>query len=282
MSVFHYTTSEDGLTVEQLLRERWQAGKKTVHELRMAKGVKDMDGEPIDWRTPLPAGTRLTIAFPHAPSSYKSDDAKHLDVLYEDEHILAAVKPAGLATHPAEPQGNGTFMNQVMAYVRNRGGDYAEHVHRLDKGTAGAILVAKHPIAKALFDRLLEQGEITRVYSAEVDGSVKRPRGSINYPIGRDRHHPSKRRVSPSGQSALTHFRVKQRTDDSTFVEAELATGRTHQIRVHMAHIGHPVKGDTLYGGSETADGNYRLTATKLSFDHPITGEQTTVEASET
>ncbi|MFS0577255.1 RluA family pseudouridine synthase [Sporosarcina sp. 179-K 3D1 HS] len=276
--MFHYTTKENDMTVEQLLRERWQAGKKTVHELRMEKGVKDVEGEPLDWRSPLPTGTRLTFEFPHAPSTYESDHADHLDVIYEDEHILAAVKPAGIATHPATPGEKGTFMNQVIAYVREQGGDYAEHVHRLDKGTSGLILVAKHPIAKALFDRLLEQGQITRMYVAEVDGEMRRPRGSIHYPIGRDRHHPSKRRVSPSGQSATTHFRVIRRTADSTFVEAELETGRTHQIRVHLSHIGHPVKGDTLYDGSETPDGNYRLTATKLSFVHPFTGELTTVE----
>lgn len=278
MTAFQYTINEDGMTVEQLLRERWQAGKKTVHELRMAKGVKDEERMPIDWRTPLPLGTQLVIEPPHIASSYTSGNGDRLDVLYEDAHVLAAVKPAGIATHPDGPGDTGTFMNDVIAYVRAQGGDYAEHVHRLDKGTAGIILIAKHLIAKAMFDRMLEQGDITRMYTAEVDGYVRRPKGIIQNPIGRDRHHPSKRRVSPSGQAALTRFRVIQRADDSTIVEALLETGRTHQIRVHMAHIGHPVKGDLLYGGSETPDGEYRLTATLITFVHPFTEEPVTIE----
>ncbi|MBE1554941.1 RluA family pseudouridine synthase [Sporosarcina limicola] len=278
MSVFHYKTQEEGLTVEQLLREEWQAGKKTVHQMRMAKSVKGTDGEPIEWRTPLAEGTPLTFEFPDAQSAYVSEKSDGLAVFFEDEHILAALKPAGITTHPDGPGETGTLMNQVMDYVRKNGGNYAEHIHRLDKGTTGVILIAKHPIAKALFDRMIERNDITRKYIAEVDGYLKRPKGTIRLPIGRDRHHPVKRLVSMSGQSALTNFTVIQRTEDSTFVEAELKTGRTHQIRVHLSHIGHPVIGDTLYGGSETNDGEYRLTATELSFIHPFTGKQTTIE----
>ncbi|CAM3177548.1 RluA family pseudouridine synthase [Filibacter tadaridae] len=278
MPIFHYTTQEEGLTVEQLLREEWQAGKKTVHEMRMAKSVTGLDGEPIEWRTPLAGGTELTFAFPEMHSTYIPEVQDDLIVLYEDEHILAAMKPAGIATHPDGPGETGTFINQVFAYVKKNGGDYAEHIHRLDKGTAGVILIAKHPIAKALFDRMIEQNEMTRKYTAEVDGYMKRPKGMIRLPIGRDRHHPVKRRISTSGQSAVTHFQVTERKEDSTLVEATLETGRTHQIRVHLSHIGYPVKGDTLYGGSETDDGNYHLTATTLVFVHPFTKQQTIIE----
>ena len=102
-----------------------------------------------------------------------------LNALFEDEHILAVVKPAGIATHPDGPTDTGTLMNRVMAYVRKSGGDYAEHIHRLDKGTSGVVLIAKHPIAKSLFDRMIEHNDITRKYTAEVDGYLKRPRGTI-------------------------------------------------------------------------------------------------------
>ena len=169
-------------------------------------------------------------------------------------------------------------MNAIMAHVSKNNGAYAEHIHRLDKGTEGIVLVAKHPIAKALFDRMIEERAITRMYHAEVDGRLKRMRGTLQYPIGRDRHHPTRRRVSPGGQDAVTRYRVIERDDEVTHVEASLETGRTHQIRVHFSHIGHPVKGDTLYGGSETPDGNYRLVAKKVAFDHPFTKEQTTIE----
>lgn len=279
MALFHYKTQQDGLTVEQLLKEQWQGGKKTVHLMRMAKSVLDSADIPVDdWRAPLPEGTELVFTFPDVASTYISDDKGELTVLFEDEHILAAVKPAGIATHPDGPTDTGTLMNRVMAHVRNNGGDYAEHIHRLDKGTSGVILIAKHPIAKSLFDRMIESNNLTRKYVAEVDGYLKRPRGTIKLPIGRDRHHPAKRLVSMSGQAAVTHFKVIERKEDTTLVEAQLETGRTHQIRVHLSHLGNPVMGDTLYDGSETEDGHYRLTATALDFIHPFTEQQTTIE----
>jgi len=279
LTSFNYETQEDGLTIEHLLREQWQAGKKIVHSMRMAKSVTGTDGEPIDdWRLPFPAGTKLTFTFPDTRSSYVSEEQEGLKVLFEDNHILAVLKPAGIATHPDDKDRGGTLMNHVMAYVEKNGGEYAEHIHRLDKGTAGVLLIAKHPVAKTLFDRMLEQNEIVRTYQAETDGLLKRPKGTIKLPIGRDRHHPAKRRVSLSGQAAVTHFRVIERKEDTTIVEAKLETGRTHQIRVHLAHLGHPVTGDVLYDGSKTKDGKYRLTATALSFTHPFTGQETTIE----
>ncbi|MEK5037215.1 RluA family pseudouridine synthase [Sporosarcina sp. FSL K6-3457] len=279
MALFHYKTEQDDLTVEQLLKEQWQGGKKTVHLMRMAKSVLDSTGNPVDdWRAPLPKGTELVFTFPDTASTYMSDDKGELTVLFEDEHILAAVKPAGIATHPDGPTDNGTLMNRVMTHIRKNDGDYAEHIHRLDKGTSGVVLIAKHPIAKSLFDRMIEQNNLTRKYVAEVDGYLKRPRGTIKLPIGRDRHHPAKRLVSMSGQAAVTHFKVIERKENTTLVEAQLETGRTHQIRVHLSHLGNPVTGDTLYDGSETADGHYRLTATTLSFIHPFTEQQTTIE----
>lgn len=278
MTSFHYNVVEDGTTIEHLLREQWQAGKKTVHLMRMEKSVTGTDGEPIEWKSPLKPGTELIFTVPGARSTYIPNPKAELEILFEDAHILAVVKPAGMATHPDGPEQSGTLMNDVIAYIEKNGGDYAEHIHRLDKGTTGVLLVAKHPIAKALFDRMIEQNEISRKYHAEVDGTFKRPKGTIRLPIGRDRHHPQRRRVSPSGQAAVTHFRIIERKPNSTILEAELETGRTHQIRVHLAHLGYPVTGDTLYEGSETADGEFRLTAIAVSFIHPFTKEQITIE----
>lgn len=279
MTTFHYQIIDDGITIEQLLREDWMAGKKTVHLMRMAKSVTDLDGEPIDWKMPLQAGTTIQLTVPEAQSNYLPNDQEILKVLFEDEHILGVWKPAGMATHPTKETENDTLMNVVFSYISQNGGSYAEHIHRLDQGTAGVLLIAKHPIAKAMFDRMIEQNELTRVYEAELDGNLRRPRGTINRPIGKDRHHPSRRRVSPTGQQAITHFKVLERKDHTTIVEARLETGRTHQIRVHFAHLGHPVTGDTVYEGSETEDGAFRLTATELTFTHPFTKQKITIQA---
>lgn len=265
------------VTVEALLKDQWQAGKKTIHFMRMAKSVTDENGNSVEWNVPIETGTTLQFTIPDAQSTYQ-ENPQHLKVLYEDEHILAAHKPAGIATHPSADTDSDTFMNIVFSYVKQQGGDYAEHIHRLDKGTSGVVLIAKHPIAKALFDRLIEQNELTRIYHAEVEGIVRRPRGTINRPIGKDRHHATRRRVSPTGQAAVTHFKVLERKEQSTLVEARLETGRTHQIRVHLAYLGHPVVGDHLYGAQELENQDFLLTASRLQFVHPFTNEQLTIE----
>lgn len=280
LTEFRYSTETPDQTVEQILREDWQAGKKTVHLLRMGKDVLTVeDGQPVEWKEPLAEGTDLLFRFPDAVSSYVPESPDSLRIIMEDDHFLAVFKPAGIAVHPDSAEGTGTLMNQVMGHVQATGGSYAEHVHRLDKQTAGILLIAKHPIAKTLSDRMLEQNRIDRFYSAEVEGQLRKPRGTINMPIGKDRTHGSRRRVSPSGQSAVTHFRVMERLAGSTLVEAQLETGRTHQIRVHFAHLGHPIVGDELYGSKSRTNGSYKLTASKISFEHPFTKEQIVLEA---
>ena len=278
MTSFHYTTEQPGETIEKLLREQWQGGKKSVHQMRMDKSVTDTDGQPLDWKEPLPEGTELIFGFSDAQSSYKPETSDSLNVLWEDEHILVVNKPAGVSVHPENLPGTGTLMNEVMGYIEAQGGTYAEHIHRLDQHTSGVLLIAKNPLAKTMFDRMLEQNQIERYYTAELEGQLRKPRGTVNMPIGKDRYHATRRRVSPSGQSAVTHFKVLERKPDTTLVEAQLETGRTHQIRVHFSHLGHPVVGDQLYGSETIARGPYKLVASKVVFTHPITSEMIVVE----
>lgn len=269
-------------TIEDLLRKRWQLGKKLVHELRMQKAITLKDGTPVKWNEPIKKDTELQFHIDLPNSKYKPTKQCEVDICYEDEHCLIVSKPKGMATHPNEEKDTNTCMNHVMAHVLSNGGRYAEHVHRLDAGTSGLLLVAKHPIAKSIFDRMIEEKKIVRIYEAEVEGIVKQNSGTINAPIGKDRHHGSRRVVSKSGQIAVTHFKVVKRNVNTSIVHLQLETGRTHQIRVHMAHIGHPIVGDVLYGGKKKIDGTYRLQAIKLIFQHPFYHKEINVKAPET
>lgn len=268
--MFQYEINEQDMTVEKLLRTEWRLGKKLVHELRMAKAVTYTSGEPVLWSEPLPKGRLLQFTFPIPASSYKPTPVCAIDVLYEDAHCLIVSKPKGMSTHPNDERDTHTCMNHVMAHIQANGGVYAEHVHRLDQGTQGLLLVAKHPLAKSIFDRMIEEKSIIRTYAAEVQGNIRTDSGVINASIGKDRHHATRRIVSQTGQHAVTHYEVVARYKQSCVVHLILETGRTHQIRVHLAHIGHPIIGDTMYGARETASGDYELHAIQLEFQHPF------------
>lgn len=276
--MFLYAFNEDNLTIEELLRNHWRLGKKLVHELRMAKAITLENDELVQWNTPLQVGTIVKFTFPIPASSYKRTPVCAIDIVYEDDHCLIVSKPKGMATHPNDDRDTHTCMNHVMAHIQEQGGIYAEHVHRLDKGTQGLLLVAKHPLAKSIFDRMIEEKSIIRTYAAEVQGNIRSSSGTISESIGKDRHHASRRVVSQTGQHAVTHYEVVSRYKNSCVVHLILETGRTHQIRVHLAYIGHPIIGDTMYGARETASGVYELHAIQLEFDHPFLNKRITVK----
>ncbi|MGE8000202.1 RluA family pseudouridine synthase [Lysinibacillus sp. NPDC093190] len=276
--MFHYEINTNNLTVEDLLRNHWRLGKKLVHEMRMAKAITTMDGEPIQWNAPLQVGTIIKFTFPIPTSNYQPTPVCAIDIVYEDDHCLIVSKPKGMSTHPNDARDTHTCMNHVMAHIKEQGGTYAEHVHRLDKGTQGLLLVAKHPLAKSIFDRMIEEKSIIRTYAAEVQGNLRSSSGTISEAIGKDRHHATRRVVSKTGQHAVTHYEVVARYKNSCVVHLILETGRTHQIRVHLAHIGHPIIGDTMYGARETASDDYELHAIQLEFEHPFLNKQIVVK----
>jgi len=260
-----------GLTVDALLRNHWKAPKKLVHEWRMSKKIT-INNEPANWNLPLNTDDKLSLPiFENKMNETVLPKDLGITILYEDEYLLIANKPAGMDTHPAHPNQHDTLLNGVAFHLEALGNlRYLKHIHRLDKDTTGAVLFAKSPLVGSLLDKQLEERKIKRSYLAIVHGILKDDR-TINEKIGRDRHHATRRRVSPSGQIAITHYQVLQRfpKDRLSLIKCTLDTGRTHQIRVHLSHINHPLAGDTLYGGKALFS-RQALHAYHIEFQHPI------------
>lgn len=265
----------NGYTIDSIFRDLWAGPKKQIHLLRMGEGVR-LNGDKANWHKPLTTGDRLQIKFFDEQEFGVIPSYFDIDILYEDDHLLVVNKPSGMDTHPNEPTQTNTLANAVAYYLQSKG-EYRKilHIHRLDQNTTGAILFAKHSFISAILDRMLEERKIKRTYVALTDGIIRKKKGTIDAPIGRDRHHPTKRRVSPTGQKAVTHYKVLNvfQNKDQSMIQCELDTGRTHQIRVHLSSIGHPISGDTLYGGKPIFP-RQALHAIKVAFIHPFTEEK--------
>ncbi|MGE7761325.1 RluA family pseudouridine synthase [Peribacillus sp. NPDC097895] len=273
--------SWNGLSLEKLFRERWKAPKKLVHEWRMSKEVM-LNGNSVPWSTVLTKGDTISIPLldDAEKESVKATDLG-ISILYEDDVLLVANKPAGMDMHPSQPGDAHSLINGVAYHLQHTGqACMIKHIHRLDKDTTGAVLFAKNRLIGSILDRMLEEREIKRTYLALVEGIIKNDQGEIKEKIGRDRHHATRRRVSPTGQTAVTHYRVLNRNSKKnlTLVSCTLESGRTHQIRVHFSHLKHPLAGDTLYGGRRTFP-RQALHARKIEFIHPISEQKMTMEA---
>lgn len=201
-----------------------------------------------------------------------------LDIVYEDEYILVINKPSGMVVHPAPGHLTGTLVNALMYHYKTlstiSGENRAGIVHRIDKDTSGLLIVCKNNYSHRIISEQIKNKEAKRTYIAIVTGSIGHNLGKIDAPIGRDPDNRQKMAIVVEGKSAVTHFKVLDRFRNYSLVELDLETGRTHQIRVHMAYINHPVVGDPLYGVKKqvTEFGQY-LHAKKIGFYHPRTNE---------
>ncbi|MBO9128481.1 RluA family pseudouridine synthase [Bacillus sp. 165] len=269
----------DGKTIDDIVKEEWKVPKKLLHEYRMQKSIQ-INGEYRRWTDTLQEGDKLQVHMFIEEEYGVTPEYQDVEIIYEDDHLLIVNKPYGMDTHPSEKGGTHTLANGV-AYHLQANGIFAKvrHIHRLDKDTTGGVVFAKHSLAGAVMDRLLMERNIKRRYIALVEGKVNQKKGIINKPIGRDRHHSTRRRVSPTGDSAVTRFYVSEyfSKQNVSLVHLELETGRTHQIRVHMSDIGYPLVGDKLYGGQTTLLNRQALHAEEITMLHPITKEKVEV-----
>lgn len=219
--------------------------------------------------------------------SIKAQDIP-IKILYEDNDILVVNKPKGMVVHPANGNPDGTLVNAVMAICKESlsgiGGKIRPGiVHRLDKNTSGAIIIAKNDVAHIKLTDMLKNHEIEKTYIALVRGIIKENEATINIPIARSTSDRKKMAVARNGKEAITHFKVLKRSyeNDCTLLEVKIETGRTHQIRVHLSYIGHPVIGDDVYSNGKNKWGikGQCLHAQNLKFKHPITGKQMDIQA---
>lgn len=231
-------------------------------------------------------GDKITITIPEAKETTLKPQDIPLDIVYEDDDILVVNKAKGMVVHPAAGNPEGTLVNAVMAHCKGNlsgiGGELRPGiVHRLDKDTSGLLIVAKNDKAHSQMSKQIQDREVKKIYIALVRGIISENEATINMPIGRSMQDRKKMAVTKKGKEAITHFQVLERFDKYTLLKVKIDTGRTHQIRVHMAEIGHPVVGDMLYSNGKNEFGveGQMLHATSLDFKHPVTQKPLHLEA---
>ena len=199
-----------------------------------------------------------------------------LDIIYEDDDLLIINKESGMVVHPAAGHYHGTLVNALLYKYPLNSGDKLRPgiVHRLDKDTSGLMVVAKNEWVHEKLSEMISKKEVERKYLAIVSGVIKNDSGTIDAPIGRDSHNRQKMAINENGKESITHFKVLERFHNNTLIECKLDTGRTHQIRVHMAYIGFPVLNDPLYGRGKSNEFGQMLHSYSIKFNHPRTGKE--------
>ena len=278
---------EAGVRIDKYLTEQLPDITRSYLQKLLKDGSVQMNGKPVKTSTKTAAGAviELTIPDPEEPEILPEDIP--LDILYEDSDVILINKPKDMVVHPAAGHYTGTLVNALMYHCK---GDLSGIngvlrpgiVHRIDKDTTGVLIVCKNDKAHNALAEQLKEHSITRKYRAIVCGNLKEDEGTVDAPLGR---HPQDRKkmaiVRTGGKRAVTHYRVLERFGNYTYIECQLETGRTHQIRVHMASLGHPLLGDEVYGRVKSPfklEGQ-TLHAMVLGFIHPTTGEYMEFEA---
>ena len=297
---------QETLTVEAGAEDRldtYVARRLDLSRTQVARlceeGLIQIDGQSAKKSDTVSEGQRIDVVVPPpAPVTLEPEDIP-LSIVYQDEALLVVDKPAGLVVHPAPGHPRGTLVNALLFHVADLAGVGGRLrpgiVHRLDRDTSGLLVVAKRDSAHQALSRDLADRRVRRTYTAATWGHLRESPTTVDAPIGRDRRDRQRMAVVEGGRSAVTHVRVRERWAAAELVEVALETGRTHQIRVHLAHLGHPMVGDTVYGpGWERGMGGTGrswaremarrvprqfLHAARLAFAHPDTGAAMSFEA---
>jgi len=265
------SADESGLTMKSFLRQRKGISRKLLVRMKQEQSIF-LNGTFTYLDHPITAGDVITMKMPEEESENIIPQNMELDIQFEDEDIMVLNKPANQCVHPTLLHPDGTLANGVVHYWMEQGFNRKfRAVNRLDKNTTGLLIVAKNQYAHQQLSITQRQNQLTRIYEALVHGNLNKEEGTIQAPIARRSESLVEREVREDGQDAVTHFNVLRELKDASYVQLKLETGRTHQIRVHMSYIGHPLLGDDLYGGSKDWMDRQALHARYLSFPHPRT-----------
>lgn len=288
MEELHLTAVQSGERIDRFLSGDLEGLSRSYIQKLLKEGGITVNGKAVKSNYKLNAGDVILVQIPDPePMDILPEDIP-LDILYEDEDILVVNKPKGMVVHPSPGHYSHTLVNAVLFHCGGRlsginGVLRPGIVHRIDMDTTGSLLICKNDRAHQILADDLKEHNITRRYHAVVHGNLKEDTGTVNAPIGR---HPVDRKKmstkAPNGRHAVTHYRVLERFGNYTYIECELETGRTHQIRVHMASIGHPILGDAVYGPAKCPfklEGQ-TLHAKILGIKHPSTGQYIEFDAS--
>lgn len=277
----------DGIRIDRYLSEYYTDFSRSYLQKLLKDGGVLVDGKIVKSNYKVSSGERILMEIPEAVEPKILPEEIALDILYEDADIILVNKPKGMVVHPAAGHDSGTLVNALLAHCGDLSGINGVLrpgiVHRIDRDTTGVLVACKNDIAHNAIAEQLKVHSITRVYFAIVHGRISEDEGTIDAPVGR---HPTDRKKmsinEKNGKPAVTHYHVLQRSEGFTYLECRLETGRTHQIRVHMASAGHPLLGDSVYGPAHCPYPGLQgqtLHAGILGLIHPRTGEYLEVQA---
>ena len=280
------TADQAGERLDAFLARSLPELTRSAAQRLLEEGAVTLGGKPAKKNTKTAPGDVVEVTLPDPQPVEVVPQNLPLDIVYEDADVIVVNKPVGLVVHPAPGHPDGTLVNALLYHCgESLSGINGELrpgiVHRIDRDTSGLIIAAKNDRAHLALSAQLQDHTLARVYEAVVVGNLREDSGTVNAPIGRHPVDRKKMAIEPrNGRPAVTHWRVLARYPGYTHVECRLETGRTHQIRVHMASIGHPLLGDTVYGSKKPWPGlaGQCLHARKLRFIHPSTGEPVEVE----
>ena len=275
-----------GERVDVLLSRSIENLTRSAAARLLEEGAVLLDGAAVKKNYRTAAGDEFTVTLPEPEPVEAVPQDIPLDVVFEDEHVIVVNKPVGMVVHPAAGHPDGTLVNALLYHCgKSLSGINGQLrpgiVHRIDRDTSGLIIAAKNDLAHQALAAQLQDHSLYREYAAVCVGNLREDEGTVDAPIGRHRTDRKKMAVDyQHGREAVTHYTVLERYPGFTYLQCRLETGRTHQIRVHLASIGHPLLGDVVYGNKKPYLGleGQCLHARRLSFVHPATGERVTVE----